>query len=242
VATPNGEPETLVGARGHPTFGLAAGGAGRGGSEESRRLLELDAAAPGASDSVNFLRHTLMDTLVTEVRVQRVLADYRPGAAYPSSAFASSLRNVAALIAAGMPTRVYFVTLSGFDTHVAQAATQARLLGILSDGLAAFQGDLESRRLDGQVVTMTFSEFGRRPAENESKGTDHGTAAPLFVLGSRVRGGVIGDAPRLDIPRNEDLAFRTDFRDIYATLLDRWLECPSADVLGGQFPALPLLT
>jgi len=80
--TLNGEPETLVGARGHPTFGLAAGGAGRGGSEESRRLLERDAAGTGASDTVNFLRHTLMDTLVTEVRVQRVLGDYRPGRAY----------------------------------------------------------------------------------------------------------------------------------------------------------------
>jgi uncharacterized protein (DUF1501 family) len=133
------------------------------------------------------------------------------------------------------------VTLSGFDTHVNQAATQARLLGILSESLSAFQQDLQAHRLDGQVITMTFSEFGRRPGENESKGTDHGTAAPLFVLGSRVRGGILGSAPRLDVPKNQDLAYSTDFRGVYGTVLDRWLGSPSGRILGGPFPAVPFL-
>ncbi len=112
---------------------------------------------------------------------------------------------------------------------------------MLSDGLAAFQRDLEAHKLDGQVVTMTFSEFGRRPSENESKGTDHGTAAPLFVMGSRVRGGLHGTAPALDIPATHDVAFTTDFRSIYATMLENWLACPSEPVLSGKFATLPLL-
>jgi uncharacterized protein (DUF1501 family) len=241
INTPNGEPETLVGSLPHPTFGLSPFGAGRGGSEESRRLLEHDSPSPGGGDQASFLRQTLMDTLVTEVRVQKVLADYKPEATYPGNPFASSLRSIAGLIAGGLPTRVYFVTLSGFDTHVNQAETQARLLGTLSEGLAAFQQDLQAHRLDGQVLTMTFSEFGRRPGENESKGTDHGTAAPLFVLGSRVRGGILGSAPKLDVPKNQDLTYSTDFRSVYGTVLDRWLGSPSGKVLGGPFPIVPFV-
>ena len=238
----NGVPQSFASARAHPTFGLAAGGGNRRDNEETRRLLEKMAGAPseGVADNGNatFLKQTLMDTLVTEKKVQRVIGDYRPGAPYPASPLAASLRNVAALIAAGLPTRVYFVSLSGFDTHTNQIAQQATLLGQLSDGLAAFQKDLEAHQLDGQVTTMTFSEFGRRPSENDSRGTDHGTAAPLFVMGSRVKGGLHGTAPSLKLQKNQDLTFSTDFRQVYATALDRWLNCPSNEVLGGKFESL----
>jgi uncharacterized protein (DUF1501 family) len=182
-----------------------------------------------------------MDTLVTEKKVQRVINDYRPGTAYPGNPFAVSLRNVAALIAARMPTRVYFVSLGGFDTHSNQLTQHATLLGQLSDGLAAFQKDLEARELDTQVLTMTFSEFGRRPSENESRGTDHGTAAPLLVMGSRVKGGLHGTAPSLKLERNQDLTFSTDFREVYATALDRWLSSPPDAVLGSSYKRLGFL-
>jgi len=182
-----------------------------------------------------------MDALVTEKKVQHVLGSYQPSATYPGNPFAASLRNVAALIASGLPTRVYFVSLTGFDTHSNQANQQANLLATLSDGLAAFQQDLERHRLDGQVTTMTFSEFGRRPSENESRGTDHGTAAPLFVMGSRVKGGLHGTAPALNLAHNQDLTYTTDFRQVYATVLDRWLACPSETVLGGKFTSLPII-
>jgi uncharacterized protein (DUF1501 family) len=243
VNTPNGVPETFLGDAPHPTFGMMAGGVGRGGSDQTRRLLERDIGNPdaGGGDALGFLRHTLMDALVTETKVHDMLGSYRPQASYPGNPFGMSLRNIAALIAAGLPTRVYFVTLGGFDTHVNQAATQARLLATLSEGLAAFQRDLAAHGLDGQVLTMTFSEFGRRPGENDSKGTDHGTAAPLFVMGSRVRGGLHGKPPSLDIPRNQDIAFSADFRSVYATVLEGWLGCPSAPVLGGRFPGIPVL-
>jgi uncharacterized protein (DUF1501 family) len=242
VNTLNGEPETFIGGREHPTFGILPGVGGRRESEETRQLLESIASEPGAANGEErFLQHTLMDALVTEGRVQNVLGSYRPETAYPGNPFGASLKNVAALIAGGMPTRVYFVTLNGFDTHVNQADTHARLLTVLSDGLAAFQRDLEAHQLDGQVVTMTFSEFGRRPSENESRGTDHGTAAPLFVMGSRIIGGLHGTAPALDLPANHDVAFSTDFRGVYATMLETWLACPSEPVLNGKFDLISLL-
>jgi uncharacterized protein (DUF1501 family) len=240
--TLNGEPVTFVGEQAHPTYGFAGNGVSRRDDEESSRLLESLAASPGAINGADsFLKQTLMDGLVTETKVQRLLGAYLPGASYPANQFGASLKNVAALIAGGLPTRVYFVTLNGFDTHVNQLATQAGLLQVLADGLAAFQSDLEAHHLDGQVLTMTFSEFGRRASENESRGTDHGTASPLFVLGGRVRGGCHGTAPNLNLPRNQDLTYSTDFRGVYATVLDQWLGCPSDQVLGGRFGALPIL-
>jgi uncharacterized protein (DUF1501 family) len=239
----NGVPQSFLSAQDHPTFGLLPGAGNRRENEENRRLLESMVSPPGAAENDNaaFLKHTLMDALVTEKKVQRVLGSYQPSATYPGNPFAASLRNVAALIASGLPTRVYFVSLTGFDTHSNQANQQANLLTTLSDGLAAFQQDLEHHRLDGQVTTMTFSEFGRRPSENESRGTDHGTAAPLFVMGSRVKGGLHGTAPALNLAHNQDLAYTTDFRQVYATMLDRWLACPSETVLGGKFAPLPIV-
>ncbi|MDB6126293.1 MAG: twin-arginine translocation pathway signal protein [Verrucomicrobia bacterium] len=239
----NGVPQSFLSAHDHATFGLVPGAGNRRENEENRRLLESLVNQPGAAenDNASFLKHTLMDSLVTEKKVQKVLGDYRPTASYPANPFAASLRNVAALVASGLPTRVYFVSLSGFDTHSNQANQQANLLTTLSTGLAAFQQDLEAHRLDGQVTTMTFSEFGRRPSENESRGTDHGTAAPLFVMGSRVKGGLHGTAASLNLAHNQDLTFSTDFRSVYATMLDRWMGCPSEKVLGGKFADLAIV-
>lgn len=238
----NGVPQSFQGSRPHPTFGLVAGTGSRRDNEETRRLLETivsQRAAPAEStDTAGFLKQTFMDTLVTEKKVQRVLSEYRPSSPYPGSPFAASLRNVAALIAARMPTRVYFVSLGGFDTHTNQLTQHANLMTQLSDGLAAFQKDLENKKLNDQVMTMTFSEFGRRPNENESRGTDHGTAAPLFVMGAKVKGGLHGTAPSLKLAKNQDLQFSTDFRSVYATVLDRWLACPSGPVLKGKFDSL----
>ncbi|HEX2099524.1 MAG TPA: DUF1501 domain-containing protein, partial [Candidatus Synoicihabitans sp.] len=204
---------------------------------------QLSAATPDDHEHGNgtFLRQTTMDALATEKRIARALTADRAEAAYPSHRFAQSLRNVAALIAAGISTRVYFVSLGGFDTHSRQANVHQQLLTTLSEGLSAFQHDLRARGLEGQVLTMTFSEFGRRPAENESGGTDHGTAAPLFVMGSHVRGPLHGQAPSLQLDPRQDLTFSTDFRAVYATVLDRWLQCPSAPVLGESFAPIPFV-
>jgi len=183
----------------------------------------------------------MMNTLVTERRVEKIISSYRPMADYPRSKLARSLQRVAALIHAGLETRVYYVSQGGYDTHANQLANHTRLLGQLSGAMQAFQKDLTAHRKDDQVLTMTFSEFGRRPSENGSLGTDHGTAAPLFVMGAPVRGGLLGSAPDLNVGQNKDLQYSTDFRSIYSTVLDRWLEADAAKIIGQPFEPVPFL-
>jgi uncharacterized protein (DUF1501 family) len=235
-------PQSFTAEHEHATFGVNPAARGGRGRQSSQLLEQLVSHTDGPEGSnASFLSHTMMDALVTEKRVQRILGSYQPGTPYPATSFANSLRGVSALIAAGTSTRVYFVSLSGFDTHSNQLKQQENLLRTLSEGLAAFQQDLKVHGLDGQVTTMTFSEFGRRPNENESHGTDHGTAAPLFVMGTKIHGGLHGTAPSLRLQRNEDLTFTTDFRQVYATLLDKWLACPATAVLGREHAPLPFL-
>ena len=105
----------------------------------------------------------------------------------------------------------------------------------------AFQNDLRAHGLEDQVLTMTFSEFGRRPAENNGGGTDHGTAAPLFVMGSKLKNNLIGAPPDLNVGKGQDLTHTTDFRQVYATVLENWLDCPSEPILGRKFPLLPFV-
>lgn len=241
VNVSNEVPQAFLSAQAHPTFSLLPDRRSRRENRASLALLEdiLRQGAPvgtgQSDDNAGFLRHTMLDALVTERRFLRVLDAYRPSTAYPANPFAGSLQKVAALIASGCATRVYYVSLGGFDTHTNQPRQHAGLLQTLSEGLAAFQRDLEAKRLDRQVLTMTFSEFGRRPSENKSRGTDHGTAAPLFVLGAGVKAGFHGAPPRLDVDHNEDLSFSTDFRQVYATVLRRWLECEIQPILGADF-------
>ena len=234
-------PQSFLAQASHATFGLNPNARGPRGLRDPLTLLEALSQPSGGDhdhDNQGFLQQTMMNALVTERRVQSVLGAYRSEVAYPGNSFGQSLRSVAALIAAGLPTRVYFVSLGGFDTHSNQLATHRNLLTTLSEGLIAFQKDLEVHRLDSQVLTMTFSEFGRRPAENESRGTDHGTAAPIFVMGSTVKGGLHGSAPSLALDRGQDLAYSTDFRQVYSTVLDRWFSCPTAVVLDGNYRPL----
>lgn len=242
VHVTNELPQSFLSGKPHSTFGLRNGG--RGGNKENLAFLEKLVRDDDheANANASFLRATMMDALVTEQRVQKVINAYKPESAYPGNNFAQSLRNVAALISAGTSTRVYFVSLGGFDTHSNQANNHGNLLRTLSEGLAAFQKDLVARKLDSQVLTMTFSEFGRRPNENESRGTDHGTAAPLFVMGSRVKGPLHGTAPVLaNLPKNRDLQFSTDFRQVYSTVLDKWLSCPTRQVLGKTYTPLSFI-
>jgi uncharacterized protein (DUF1501 family) len=232
-------PEIFLGDREHETFGvLPYGNLNR--RNENLGLLEQLVQRPvdGENGSASYLRHTMMDALVTERKVAGLLGRYQSATEYPRNAFAAELRNVAALIAGGLSTRVYFVSLGSFDTHVNQQGRHEQLLTTLGDGLSAFQKDLEAHQLADQVLAMTFSEFGRRPMENDGKGTDHGTAAPLFVMGAKVKGGLHGTAPNLGVDRNQDLTYSIDFRQVYATVIDRWLAGDSAAVLGRKFEPL----
>lgn len=176
-----------------------------------------------------------------EVRLQALARAHLPPGDYPANAFGQALRNLAALIAADAAPRVAVVTLSGFDTHANQAGAHIGLLRTLSAGLHAFQRDLETFGADQRVLAMTCSEFGRSLAENENRGTGHGTTAPLFLLGSALRGGLVGAAPSLQAPQGSQSETTTDFRQVYATMLEDWLGSPAEPVLGRAFTKLDLL-
>jgi uncharacterized protein (DUF1501 family) len=157
---------------------------------------------------------------------------------FPSGAFGNAVRTAAQVVSNPNGVAVVRVTLNGFDTHQNQAGAHANLLKQLGEGLAALKSALvELGRWDGTLV-VTYAEFGRRPAENGSNGTDHGTANAHFVMGGRVRGGLYGAAPRLDRLENGNLPFAVDFRSLYATLLERWWGVAAQDSLGGRFPTL----
>ena len=166
---------------------------------------------------------------------------YQPMAQYPNTPLAHTLQQVAQMVASDVGTRVFYVQLGGFDTHANEKPAHAGLMTQLADSLQAFQTDLEGHGRADQVLTMGFSEFGRRVKENGSQGTDHGAAGPMFVLGSRVKGGLVGDHPDLQHLDDGDLRFGIDFRSVYATVIEDWLGASAPDVLGATFEKLPLI-
>ena len=145
---------------------------------------------------------------------------------------AQQLDVVSKLIAAGSPTRVWSVSLGGFDTHANEANAQASLLGVVSDSVYRFLNQMKSTTRAADVTVVIYSEFGRRVVGNGSQGTDHGTSGPMFVIGDKVNGGFYGDQPSLKNLVKGDLAVTTDFRDVYATLLEKILKSPAEQTLG----------
>ena len=172
---------------------------------------------------------------------------YTGTVAYPNNGFALALRTVAEALVRGIGTRVFWVQTSGFDTHATQGNAggggYANLMGTFGDGVAAFAEDLRRRGPWNDTLILQFSEFGRRVFENGSQGTDHGAAAVMMAAGGLVRGGIYGTAPSLDPnPANPtlenaggDVHYETDFRSVYARVLDNWLGANSAAILGGDF-------
>jgi uncharacterized protein (DUF1501 family) len=169
------------------------------------------------------------------------IASYTPSVTYPGDGFSQQLRLAAQLIGSPVGSQIIFVSLGSFDTHAGQRSQQDRLLKYLGDGLLAFYKDLAAHGNAERVLTVTFSEFGRRVTQNASAGTDHGTAAPLFVVGGKTKGGIYNEHPSLVDLDNGNLRFSVDFRSIYATLIERWLGRRSTEVLAGTFQTLPIL-
>jgi uncharacterized protein (DUF1501 family) len=164
------------------------------------------------------------------------------GDGYPGTKLAEKLQLVAKLLRFGGGTRIYYVSQPGYDTHAAQGYQHAQLLREFAGGLKAFLNDLKAAQLEQRVIVLAFSEFGRRVEENGSAGTDHGAAGPVFLAGSGIRGGVIGKHPSLIDLDQGDLKMEIDFRQVYATLLERWLGVNSKQALGNDFAQLPLLS
>jgi uncharacterized protein (DUF1501 family) len=188
-----------------------------------------------STDQLDFLRRTAMDAQVSSDRLLTITRNFRPEGNYPNNGFGNGLRTVAAMIGGGMPTRVYYVTLGGFDTHAGQRGRHDQLMQQFAQGVEAFRTDMLKQENGDRVLMMTFSEFGRRVQQNASGGTDHGAAAPMFVIGPRLKTGVIGKHPSLTDLDQGDLKHNIDFRGVYATVLQDWLETPSKPILGQQF-------
>ncbi|TWT90292.1 hypothetical protein Mal64_06770 [Pseudobythopirellula maris] len=160
---------------------------------------------------------------------------------YPNTGLGRRLRLISQVLKGKSQARVYYTAQSGYDTHQAQLYTHSRLLQEFSDAVKAFLDDIKSAKLDDRVVVLAFSEFGRRVKENNSLGTDHGTAGPVFLAGAPVAGGLLGTAPDLANLDDGDLRTQVDFRRIYSTLLSDWLDIDAASVLAGTHKKLPLL-
>jgi uncharacterized protein (DUF1501 family) len=160
---------------------------------------------------------------------------------YPESELAAHLKMISQLIKSGSGARVFYASQSGYDTHASQFYTHAGLLNSLSEALKAFLNDLKAAKFDDRVVVIAFSEFGRRVKENDSQGTDHGAAAPVFIAGGKTAGGLVGPTPDLSDLDNGDIKMNVDLRSIYATLLDGWLGVDSSAILGKPFPKAKVL-
>jgi len=171
----------------------------------------------------------------------QVAAQYQSSVVYPDNDFADRLKLAAQLIHADCGTGVIGIDFGGFDTHAAQANTHSELLETLGAGLSAFMADADASGFTDRVVVLVFSEFGRRVAENGSLGTDHGTSAPMFVLGDNVMGGMYQPYPDLNDLDQGDLKMTTDFRRVYATLIERWLGLDASAILGATWEPIGFL-
>lgn len=205
-------------------------------------IADLAAAKPSSNDELlGFLQSSTAAAISASERVDQARRGYETPIAYPENALAEKLRTVAQLIDAGLQTRVYYVELDGFDTHAQQPDAHTALLGQFADSTRAFQRDIEHHGHGDRVLVVSFSEFGRRVAENASDGTDHGAAGPMFLAGNRVRPGTIGDHPSLTDLQDGDLKHAIDFRQVYAAILESWLGCASEPVLGERYDPVPAI-
>jgi uncharacterized protein (DUF1501 family) len=218
---------------------LASVGTMASGALRSRRHSAIVFSDPARSVRIDPAPASDGDATDVAGRVREAVGRYRTPVDYGAGPLSTALRRVAALVAAGSPTRVYTTGLGGFDTHASQAHARRDLLAGAGGALRAFHRDLDRLGRGLDVCTLVFSEFGRRLDENASLGTDHGTAGPVFVLGAGVVPGLFGRHPSLDaLDRNGDLETTTDFRRVYASVIEEWLGYDSTAVLQGRFAPL----
>jgi uncharacterized protein (DUF1501 family) len=214
------------------------------GADKKRQqeIIESVVQRGGSKPSLlDFVERTAANTYASSKRLQEIGKNYEPKAPYPNTPLANRLKLAAQLIDAGLGARIFYVSIDGFDTHANQAGQHANLLTQLSGAMTAFYKDMAARGHKDRILMLTFSEFGRRARENGSRGTDHGSAAPVFLVGGKVKAGVVGEHPSLTKLEIGNLKHHTDFRQVYAAVLDGWLGVSSKEVLGQKFAAAPVL-
>ncbi len=228
-------------------YAFSSPNAGAEATAERNTALRIASHVPVDRPELAFVYGSSQAALATLDRVASV-ASYRPSPAYPNTGFAQALAAVTGAMNKGIGTRVFYVTTGGFDTHSAQNVNAVNgayynLMATLNDGLLAFYSDLKNQGLLDDTLVVSFSEFGRRISENGSQGTDHGAASVMLAMGGKVNGGLWGTAPNLNTdPKNPtlensagDIHYETDFRSVYAQVLDGWLGADSTRLLGGNF-------
>ncbi|MGD1914606.1 MAG: DUF1501 domain-containing protein [Phycisphaerales bacterium] len=199
--------------------------------------------ASASASNADFLTKTALDAQVSSDLIRQAVST-RPLVEYPGNGLARQLAMISQMIRAGLKTRIYYATLGGFDTHAGQGGPNGRhaqLLRQMATSIQAFYRDLKAQGNDSRVMTLTFSEFGRRVSQNASGGTDHGTAAPMFLFGPMVRPGVHGTHPSMRDLDGGDLKHTLDFRHVYSGVLDTWMGADADAILGRRYrPALVL--
>ena len=194
------------------------------------------------NQNLAYMYKTLAETSSSAEFLHAKSKVYKSQSRYPIGELGQRLKTIAELIISEMPTNVYYVSISGFDTHFNQVNQQERLLKNYADSINVFVNDLQKNNKLNEVVIMTFSEFGRRVKQNASAGTDHGTANNVFLIGGNLkRPKVLNEAPNLADLDEGDLKFSVDFRQIYASLLKDWLGMKDKIVLGKEFESLHLV-
>ena len=204
-----------------------------------RKIADENPSKANTDNSVDFLHKTLTDTMHSADYLYSQSKIFSSKTVYPDNYFAKQMKQIAELIISGSETSVYYISLSGFDTHILQKGAQNKLLKLFSDTLTVFCNDLKTNNRFNETVIMTFSEFGRRVAQNGGKGTDHGTANVIFFAGGGLKkAGIQNSVPDLQNLVDGDLQYTVDFRSVYSTVLQNWLKVDSAQVLNGNFPLM----
>lgn len=204
-----------------------------------RKIAEENLSPATTDNSVDFLHKTLTDTMHSADYLYSQSKIFSSKSIYPDNFFSKQMNQIAELIISGSETSVYYISLSGFDTHILQKGTHNRLLKLYSDTLTAFCNDLKANNRFNETLIMTFSEFGRRVAQNGGKGTDHGAANVIFLAGGGLKkAGMQNALPDLLDLVDGDLKHKIDFRNVYSTVLQNWLNVDSSKVMNGKFSAL----
>jgi len=209
---------------------------------DQRKLIERTSMPTGQGNLLDFVQRTAVNTYASSQRLQELAKNYVPKVTYPQTTLANRLQLAAQLIDAEIGARIFYVSIDGFDTHANQATGHANLLTQVSDAITAFYKDMSARGHKDRLMVLTFSEFGRRAGENGSRGTDHGSGAPMFLVGGKVQNGLVGAHPSLTKLEDGNLVHAIDFRQVYAGILDSWLGVDSKSVLGKDYKPVDVLT
>ncbi|OWU66222.1 MAG: hypothetical protein CBB60_000610 [Armatimonadetes bacterium Cent15-Ar3] len=212
------------------------------GDKDSERMLReiqgTDAMMDSPTRVVQQANKSALDAMSV---LSKQLSTFTPKQTYGDDAFGKGFKQISQLIGASPATRVVYFSAGGFDTHARQIDAHGKLMENFSNAVTAFQSEMEAIGKADKVIVLVFSEFGRRVNENASQGTDHGAASSMFVIGSKVKGGVYGGSPNLTDLQDGDLKYKIDFREVYAAALDNWMGGDSEIVLGQKFAPLGLI-